>query len=71
LLNLGGDTAADFNTAAGSGTFNLDNSTGGTFNVFDKTATFAGSRNVGTVVPTPNPGAFGNAPTAPTPPPVP
>ena len=71
LLNLGGDVAADFNTAAGTGNFNLDNSTGGTFNVFDKTTTFAGSRNNGTVVPAPAAANFGNSAVPPTIPTVP
>jgi hypothetical protein len=73
LLNLGGDTAADFNTASVSGTFNLDNSTGGTFNVFEKTATFPpnNARNTGTVVPTPAAANFGDSAVAPTIPTVP
>jgi hypothetical protein len=63
LLNLGGDTAADFNTAGGTGNFDLTNSAG-VFNVFEKTATFPpnNARNTGTVVPT---GAINDSATAP------
>jgi hypothetical protein len=67
-LNLGGDTAADFNTAAGVGTFNLINNTGGTFTLFEKTATLGNTRNTGTVNPVPNAAAFGDTAT---PPPIP
>ena len=63
-LNLGGDTAADFNTAAGVGNFQLTE-TSGDFDVFEKTDTFANLRNNGTVVPLPNAAAFDDAPVAP------
>ncbi len=70
LLNLGGTTASDFNTAAGVGNFELTN-TGGTFNVFEKDNTFNNLRNNGTVVPNPNAAAFGDSATAPPLPTVP
>ena len=49
LVNLGGDVAADFNTAAGQGDFELFQTSGSTFRVFEQTATFANLRNNGTV----------------------
>jgi hypothetical protein len=58
VLNLGGDTAPDFNTAAGVGTYNLINNTGGSFTLFEKTPTLANTRNTGTVNPVPNAAAF-------------
>ncbi len=71
ILNLGGDTAADFNTAAGVGTYNLINNTGGSFTLFEKTATLGNTRNTGTVNPVPNAGAFGDTATPPPTPTVP
>lgn len=64
-LNLGGDAAADFNTAAGTTEFQLFENGGSDFDVFEKTDTFAGARNTGTVVPNPNAAAFDDAAVAP------
>jgi hypothetical protein len=48
-LELGGATAADFNTAAGVGTFELFENGGSDFDIFERDDTFAGLRNNGTV----------------------
>jgi hypothetical protein len=69
-LNLGGDAAADFNTAAGSGDFVLTE-TAGDFDVFERDDTFNNLRNNGNVVPLPNAAAFDDSPVAPPLPPVP
>ena len=70
-LNLG-VRSADRNTAAGGlAEYDLHNLSGATFNVFDKTDTFANTQNTGTVVPDPNAAAFGNLATPPTLPTVP
>jgi hypothetical protein len=45
LLNLGGDVAPDFNQANGQGDFELFQSGGSNFRVFEQTATFANLRN--------------------------
>jgi hypothetical protein len=69
LLNLGGTSGNELNIAApGTGSFILDNTAGGTFTIFDKTDTLAGTRNTGTVTPLPNAAAFGDTATPPTPP---
>lgn len=75
-LNLGGDTAADFNSANGVGTYNLIETGGADFDVFEKTDTFANARNNGTVAPqspagVANPGAFDDLLVAPPLPTVP
>jgi hypothetical protein len=69
-LNLGDDSSALFNNAAGNGEYNLVEDAAADFDVFDKTDTFAGSRNTGTVVPqspagVPNAAAFDDSPVAP------
>ena len=70
LLNLGGDTAADFNTPAGQGVFRLVESGASDFNVFEKTDTFANLRNNGTVDPQPSAAAFDDSASAPPLPPA-
>ncbi len=69
LLNLGGDVAADFNTAAGQGDYELFQNGGSTFNLFERDNTFANTRNNGTV--NTNGGTYGNSATTPPLPPVP
>lgn len=64
-MNLGGDVAADFNTAAGSGDYQVTVAGGATFDVFDRDDTFNDLRNNGDVVPNPNAGAFNNTAVAP------
>jgi hypothetical protein len=71
LLNLGG-TGPDQNSAnGGSGTFTLRELGGSDFDVFEQAATFAGTRNSGTVVPLPLPTDFQDSATPPTLPTVP
>jgi hypothetical protein len=50
-LNLGGDDAAEKNSALGQTQFNLIEVPGSDFDVFEKTDTFANLRNNGTVFP--------------------
>ena len=64
-LNLGDDDPSLFNTAAGAQEFNLVEAAGADFDVFEKTDTFAGLRNNGTVVPDPNAAAFDDSAVAP------
>jgi hypothetical protein len=64
-LNLGGDDPDDFNTAAGTGDFVIEEDVGADFDVFERDDTFAGLRNNGTVVPLPNAAAFDDSPVAP------
>ena len=74
ILNLGGTSGNELNTAAPgapTGTFILDNIAAGTFTVFDKTDTLAGTRNNGTVTPLPNAAAITDTATAPIPPTAP
>jgi hypothetical protein len=49
LLNLGGDVAADFNTPAGVGQFELFENGGSDFDLFERDDTFNNLRNNGTV----------------------
>ena len=57
-LNLGG-VGADRNTAAGgTGEYELTEAGGSDFDVFEKTDTFSGGRNTGTVNPQPAPANF-------------
>jgi hypothetical protein len=62
-LNLGGDAAADFNTAAGVGQYELFENGGSDFDVFEMTDTFANLRNNGTV--DGNGGTYDNSAVAP------
>lgn len=69
LMNLGGEVAADFNTAGGQGQYELFQNGGSDFKVFERTNTFANSRNNGTV--DQNGGTYTNSATAPPLPTVP
>jgi hypothetical protein len=73
LLNLGGVSSNVQNTATGvGGSFILDNTAAGIFNVFDKANTITvPTFNSGTVTPLPNAAAIGNSVTPPTPPTAP
>ncbi len=49
VLNLGGDTSTEFNTAAGQGDFELHQLGGSTFRIFERDDTLNNLRNNGTV----------------------
>ncbi len=68
-LNLGGDVAADFNTPAGVGQFELFENGGSDFDLFRRDDTFNNLRNNGTV--DGNGGTYDDSPVAPPLPPVP
>jgi hypothetical protein len=68
LLNLGGDVSTEFNTAAGQGDYELHQTGGSTFRIFESADTLANLRNNGTV--NQNGGTYTDSVTAP-PTPVP
>jgi hypothetical protein len=68
-LSLGGEDAADFNTAAGGGEFELFENAGSDFDIFRRDDTFNGLRNNGTV--DGNGGTYDDSPVAPPLPAVP